>query len=256
MTGSKFTRSGSIGRACDERNLSRLLPIELRGKMKGCRHGFFERHPSRKYHAGCTDDCCCGSAARIDGDRCAQAKELSRALQNSLRCYIVDGWITFEESRLANIGPFYDGTRRVAGQETLNVRNENGQCVLSYERRSNEDQLTLEVTVSADRVLVQVLLRRAPRAGSAVLPIEFKQVANERITLALGSGSGQHVFRTRSLWQLLMTQPKECQQHLLPLLEVLRPNWNLADTAARVEERLLQEADGDADASRAPGPPW
>ncbi len=76
-------------------------------------------------------------------------------------------------------------------------------------------------------------------------------MANEKITLTLGSGTGQQVFRTRGLWQLLMTQPKECQQHLLPLLDVLRPNWNLADSAARVEERLLQEANGDGAASRA-----
>ncbi len=100
----------------------------------------------------------------------APAQELGRRLQNSLRCYLVDGWITFEGNRLANMGPFYDGTRRVAGQETLNVRNENGQCVLSYERRSNEDQLTLEVTVSADRVLLQVLLRRMPRAARPFCP--------------------------------------------------------------------------------------
>jgi hypothetical protein len=58
------------------------------------------------------------------------------------------------------------------------------------------------------------------------------------------------VFRTRNLWQLLLTQPNECQQYLVPLLEMLRPNWNLAETTTRVEERLLQEANGDGDASR------
>jgi hypothetical protein len=32
---------------------------------------------------------------------------------------------------------------------------------------------------------------------------------------------------------------------------MLRPNWNLAETASHVEERLLQEANGDGAASRA-----
>ncbi len=171
----------------------------------------------------------------------ADAQELDRVVQNWLRCYIVDGWVAFDGTRLANIGPFNNRARRGAGQEALSVRNENGQCVLTYERPGNEDQLTIEVAASGDRIL----LRRTPRGGSAVLPVEFKQVANEKITLTLGSGTGQQVFRTRNLWQLLIAQPKECQQHLLPLLEMLRPNWNLADTAARVEERLLQQATGD-----------
>ena len=44
---------------------------------------------------------------------------------------------------------------------------------------------------------------------------------------------------------MLIAQPKECRQHLLPLLEVLRPNWRLADVAASIEQRLLQQANGD-----------
>ncbi len=177
----------------------------------------------------------------------AEAQEFGGVVQNCLRCYIVDGWVTFDGGRLASIGPFNNRARRGAGQESLSIRNENGQYVLTYERPTNEDQLTIEVAASGDRVI----FRRTPRAGSAVLAVEFKQLANEKITLTLGSGTGQRVFRTRSLWQLLLTQPKECQQHLLPLLEMSRPNWNLAETAAHVEERLLQEASGDGAASRA-----
>ena len=59
------------------------------------------------------------------------------------------------------------------------------------------------------------------------------------------------MFRARSIWRLLITQPKECQQHLLPLLEMLRPDWNLVDTAARVEQKLLQDATGDGVSNRA-----
>jgi hypothetical protein len=178
------------------------------------------------------------------------AQELNRVLQNYLHCYVVDGWVTFEGTRLASVGPIFDGTRREVGAETLHVRNENGQCVFAYERRGNEDQLAIDVRISTDRAVRQVLLQRTPRAASALLPVEFKQVANEKITLTLGSGTGQQVFSARNLWQLLITQPKECQQHLLPMLEVLRPSWNLADTATRVEQKLLQEANGDGAANR------
>jgi hypothetical protein len=177
----------------------------------------------------------------------AQAQEWGRAVQNSLRCYIVDGWVTFDGARLANIGPFDNKARRGAGQESLSVREENGQYVLTYERPTNDGQLNFEVAASGGRVL----LRRTPRAGAAAPAVEFKQVTNERITLTIGSGAGQQVFRSRSIWQLLITQPKECQQHLLPLVEMLRPNWNLAETAARVEEQLQQDANADGAANRA-----
>ncbi len=60
----------------------------------------------------------------------AQAQELHHLLQNWLRCYIVDGRVAFDGSRLANIGPFVRGVRG-SGQEVINVRNENGQSGLS-----------------------------------------------------------------------------------------------------------------------------
>jgi len=176
----------------------------------------------------------------------AQAQELHHVIQNWLRCYIIDGRVTFDGTRLANIGPFAQGMRG-NGQEVLKVRNENGQSVLSYERATNDGQFAAELAASGERLV----LRRTPRGGAAILPAEFKQVANEKITLTVGSGAGQQVFRARSIWRLLIAQPKECQQHLLPLLEMLRPDWNLADTAARVEQKLLQEANGDGASNRA-----
>ena len=148
------------------------------------------------------------------------AQELNGVLQNYLRAYIVDGRITFEGTRLPNIGPIFDGTRREVGQETLQVRNENGQCAFLYERRGKEDQLTIDVRISTDRLVRQVLLRRTSRAASAGGLVEFKQPANEKLTLTLGSGTGQRVFSARNLWQLLIAEPKQCRQHLLPLRSV------------------------------------
>ena len=90
--------------------------------------------------------------------------------------------------------PFSTGRGGKSEQETLHVRNENGQCVFAYERRGNEDQLTIDVRISADRSVRQVLLRRTPHTASAIVPVEFKQVANEKITLTLGRGRGSRCF--------------------------------------------------------------
>jgi hypothetical protein len=132
------------------------------------------------------------------------------------------------------------------GKEMLSIRNENGQSALSYERTNDEEQLTIEVAGSGGRILI----RRTPRGSSSALPVEFKQAANEKIALTVGSGAGQQVFRAQGVWQLLITQPQLCRQHLVPLLEMLRPDWRLADTAARIEEKLLQEVGADGAAKR------
>jgi hypothetical protein len=177
----------------------------------------------------------------------AQAQEplLNRVVQsNWLRCSIVGGRVAVDGTRL---GSMRSNTRGLQRNEVLNVRNENGQFTLSYERTTSQDQIQVEVAAADDRVLI----RRTPRASSPILPIEFSQVPNEKITLKLGSGAEQKVFRAPDMWQLLIAQPNLCKEHLLPLLEMLRPNWKLAETAAGVEEQLLREAGGNGASGRA-----
>ena len=152
--------------------------------------------------------------------------------------------MTVDGTRLGNMRSTTKGGQR---DETLNIHNENGQFTLSYQRTTGEEQLTVEVAGSGDRVL----MRRTPRGGASFLPVEFNQVPGEKIALSLGSGSGQETFRAQGIWQLLIAQPKQCREHLLPLLEMLRPNWRLAETVDGVEQKLLREAGSDGASARA-----
>ena len=77
--------------------------------------------------------------------------------------------------------------------------------------------------------------------------MEFKQIPNEKIVLMWGSGAEQKVYRAQSIWQLLIAQPQTCREHLIPVLELARPNWKLADTATVIETRLLREAGKEGD---------
>ena len=45
-----------------------------------------------------------------------------------------------------------------------------------------------------------------------------------------------------SLWHLWLAEPEVCRQHLLPLLEALRPDWRLKERVAQIEEELLKAA--------------
>ena len=174
----------------------------------------------------------------------APAQDLYHVIQNWLRCTVVDGHIAVDGTRLAGMGAFTDTTRR---KETLSIRSENGQMVLHYEQPGDEAQLVITISASGDHIF----LRRAPRGQAKFPAAEFEQLDSQKITFSLGSGPEQQVFRGHNLWHLLIARPKECREHLLPLLDMLRPNWSLAETAAQVEEKLLREAKGDGASRRA-----
>jgi hypothetical protein len=166
----------------------------------------------------------------------AQEGLLSRAAP-WLRCSIVAGRVAVDGTRLSNMRSTTKGVQRA---ESLDIHNENGQFTLNYRRTTGEEELVVELTGLGERVL----MRRTPQGSSSVLPVEFRQAPNEKIVLTLGSGTGQQTYRAQGIWQLLIAQPKPCREHLLPLLELLRPNWKLAETADAVEEKLLSEAGG------------
>jgi hypothetical protein len=174
----------------------------------------------------------------------AQESLLARMTQsNWLRCNIVGGRLTMDGSRLGNMRSSTKGNQR---EESLAIRNENEQFVLSYQRTTKDEQLTVEISSAGGKVLI----RREPRGSASFPPAEFKQSGDEKIVFTLGAGEKQETFRTRDIWLLLVAQPKSCREHLLPLLELLRPGWKLADTASAVEERLLRDAGGKDGSSR------
>ncbi len=134
-----------------------------------------------------------------------------------------------------------------AQKQTLKITSDNGQPSLAFEQTSAEEQLKIEVVASSQRVSI----RRTPRGKSSATPVEFLQVANEKVSFSMGAGAARQSFRALGIWQLLLAQPKECGQHLLPLLEMLRPDWKLAATAAQAERSLLHLASADTAAEHA-----
>jgi hypothetical protein len=177
----------------------------------------------------------------------AQAQEaplLSRVVRTGwLQFGIVGGRMTLEGARMGSMRTTSKSKQR---DEALNIRADNNQPAMNYEQTTANERLVIDVA-SGDRLTI----RRTPRGGSSSLRLEFSQIPNDKIALTLGSGASRQVFRAQGIWQLLITRPRECREQLLPLLELLRPNPKLADMAATVEERLVQEAGVDATAQRA-----
>ena len=49
--------------------------------------------------------------------------------------------------------------------------------------------------------------------------------------------------RGETVWYLLLAEPELCRQHLLPLLEMLRSDWRLVETAQAIESQMLRIAE-------------
>jgi len=110
-----------------------------------------------------------------------------------------------------------------------------GKPVVSYELLGPDEQFSLKI-VGRD----QISIRRLPQGDSKTTAVRFTQEPHRPLSLSVGVKPRQEVYQAASLWHLLIGQREVCRQHLVPLLQPLRTDWNLLATADRIEEELLQ----------------
>lgn len=172
------------------------------------------------------------------GEARAQESLLSKTMRSQsryLRFAVVDGRVRLQWTRLVQMN---SSSSSDSMKESFRVRNQNGRLHLTYERTAKDESLKVSVSGDGDAVSIS----RAPRGQSAIVPVEYRQDPREKITFSVGDGDRKQTFSADGLWQLLIIRRKECEEHLLPLLEVLRPDWEIAETAAGIEVKLLHGA--------------
>ncbi len=118
-------------------------------------------------------------------------------------------------------------------RESLSVTVDGGVPSVSYELVDATQQVTYEFS-DGDQVKIQ----RQPAVESTAVPLTFSQGSN-RLVLEIGQGDSLRRYTASSFWHLMLAQPQICQEHLLPLLQVLRSHWPLAEEAQELEDSLL-----------------
>lgn len=68
--------------------------------------------------------------------------------------------------------------------------------------------------------------------------LTWNQPVHGPIQIELTSENKTETLSTQSIWHLRFEQPKLCEQHLIPMLLNIEPNWNLEMIAAETEKRL------------------
>jgi hypothetical protein len=131
------------------------------------------------------------------------------------------------ESQAANT----DGqgnTRR----ERLSVTLSGEATTVSYQQSVSDWHLSIEILDGKE-----VSIRRESKNAEACMPLVFHQPAVGPLSLRLGEGAELREFVADNLWRLLVSEPEACSE-FSPLLELLKPNWNLAATAQAAEQAL------------------
>jgi len=160
----------------------------------------------------------------------------------ALRQAVSNGWVRLQISagrlELAGlpVGNVSTSSSRPGVQERLTVRNANAVPALDYQRTTSTSKLTIHA--EGRRFDIQFL-----PLGSAELPaVQFSQQADQPLMVQVATRGRQEVFLAKSLWHLLVVHTEPSRKYLVPLIELLRPDWNLAALGEAVEQALLRQA--------------
>lgn len=123
------------------------------------------------------------------------------------------------------------------GMERVSVRPDGNQSSIEYDATLPDESFHFDAKDGG-----RLHVRREGRGTSTLVPAEYLQAFGQPTTLKVGPPGKEKVYRGEGLWQLLITEPEACREHLIPMLEALRPEWRLADKLAQIEDELLQSA--------------
>jgi hypothetical protein len=125
-----------------------------------------------------------------------------------------------------------DGLRR----ERLSIDLAGGLPTVTYERRTPDERMSFEI-VRGNIVTIQVI----PRSTDDHPTVVFVQPSEGPLTLTVSINDRTATYDGPSLWHLLLLEPDACREHLIPLLETMRPNWQIGPQAEWIESALCHD---------------
>jgi hypothetical protein len=121
--------------------------------------------------------------------------------------------------------------RRTRRRETLSIEINGGLCAIEYDLSAPDDEL--KISLVGDRLSI-----RRTRAGDRYT-LDFQQRPDRPLSLVLEQADTKRATEADGFWQLYLAEPQLVRDHLVPLLELLHPSWQLAATGAEIENTLV-----------------
>jgi hypothetical protein len=160
-----------------------------------------------------------------------------------LQFRVVSGRISLESSRAGNIQTSNNFDKQ---QESLSIQSDGGDPKMTYTWTNGKQQLSIEVSNVS-----KIRIRYSGKADDTQAPVEFCQPLQAKTVLTVGPEGNRQVYSAADVWHLYLAYPAETKRHLTPLLDLLHPNWKLAESAASAEAELLRVTSGDEAADKA-----
>lgn len=129
-------------------------------------------------------------------------------------------------------------------RERLSITLSGDATTIGYQQTVSDWQLSLEILDGKE-----VSIRREAKNADACVPLVFHQPPVGPLLLRLGEGADQREFVADNVWRLLVANPEACSE-FAPLLELLKPNWHLAETAEAAERSLFASVRAMAEADQ------
>jgi hypothetical protein len=147
---------------------------------------------------------------------------------------VVTGRVSLNGSR---VGPIQTANN-FEKLDSLSIQSDyNGDIVMSYNWSNSNRQLSIEVSNVS-----KVRIRYSGKGDDTQIPVEFYQPLQAKTVLKIGPEGKQQIYSAPNIWHLFLAYPAETKQYLVPLLELLHPNWKLSESAATLESELLRKA--------------
>ena len=116
--------------------------------------------------------------------------------------------------------------------QTLVVTVRDGQASIRFRHSTKRQRVAVDI-----RTGNQVLLTMGA-VDSAEPRVSYRQPSIGDVELIVRTTPARE-YREPSLWHLWLAHPHVCRRYLLPLLQRMRPNWQLDAQAGRIERELL-----------------
>jgi len=134
---------------------------------------------------------------------------------------------------------FSSSTKSNGRDENLSINLSDGMPQMRYELGTADERIVIATAQGSE-----LTVRREPRGDSKEQFLELAQPAHGALSLAIGGkdATDARTVRAASIWHLALAEPEIVPQHVLPLLEILHPDWKLATIAGKLESTMLQIA--------------
>lgn len=127
------------------------------------------------------------------------------------------------------------GTKNNSRSERLGFTCNGPAVSLHYELKLTDWELNYDIVNGRE-----VTIRRTPLAATDRLKVEFHQPPEGPVVLRIDDGDTHRAFAAANLWLLLLDEPKYCAEKFVPLLEIIHPQWRVAQRVAALETSLLR----------------